>query len=220
MKRNRLDFEDENKGNQEREAKMPKAEVLREASPVQSSFTFTPLFTQQDPSVLFAQIYQQHRFEQLLKYASTLNTESGVAEAINKITKENDLLMLEALKSSGFNLNKEIEYGNTLLHIAARFSNQETIATILGMGAKESINKQNFHAQTPLHLAVLNGNVEVVRVLLSNGADETLPNVMGQTPFVVAISWGKHEIANLIQTNRTNTSYQNLSVKNFPYGCV
>lgn len=57
----------------------------------------------------------------------------------------------------------------TALHIAARAGFENTVKTLVSIGA--DMNQRNNARQTPLHLAAINGQLSVVKCLVMNKAN-------------------------------------------------
>lgn len=57
----------------------------------------------------------------------------------------------------------------TALHIAARAGFENTVKTLVSIGA--DLNQRNNARQTPLHLAAINGKLSVVKCLVMNKAN-------------------------------------------------
>jgi len=85
--------------------------------------------------------------------------------------------------------------GATLLHYAVLVAAIQTLKLLIKHGVDEG--------WTPLHLAVQSRTRDVAKILLVNGADKTIKNKDGNTPFDVAISFGKgfktYEITKLLK---------------------
>ncbi|BFD45548.1 MAG: hypothetical protein DMENIID0002_01940 [Rickettsia endosymbiont of Sergentomyia squamirostris] len=74
------------------------------------------------------------------------------------------------------NVNKQDNYGNTVLHYAAEHNDTtEIIKMLLGMNANPNI--ANNDTNTPLDIASINGNYPNVRLLKANGAEIKKPDL-------------------------------------------
>uniref|UniRef100_A0A8P0N3C2 Ankyrin repeat domain 52 n=1 Tax=Canis lupus familiaris TaxID=9615 RepID=A0A8P0N3C2_CANLF len=99
------------------------------------------------------------------------------------------------------NVNHEIDcadkFGNTPLHVAARYGHELLISTLMTNGADTA--RRGIHDMFPLHLAVLFGFSDCCRKLLSSaGFDINTPDNLGRTCLHAAASGGNVECLNLL----------------------
>ena len=58
--------------------------------------------------------------------------------------------------------------GDTALHIAAQAGLEETVKTLISIGA--DVDARNNTNYSPLHLAAINGNVDIIQYLVKSNA--------------------------------------------------
>ncbi|MCD6045419.1 MAG: ankyrin repeat protein 26-like isoform [Gammaproteobacteria bacterium] len=93
----------------------------------------------------------------------------------------NSITILDCLKTGMFHIDRRNdEEGQTGLHIAVSYNQQECIRLLLRKNA--DVNAADREGDTPLHLAVLGGNPNIVTLLLKGGANVKPENRNGETP--------------------------------------
>lgn len=83
-------------------------------------------------------------------------------------------------------------YGNTLLHVAAKLGDIDTVKCLLSCVALTGA--KNAGKNTPLHLAAERGHLLIVEFLLANHADANAMNAKGLTPLHLAALAGYRDI--------------------------
>jgi ankyrin repeat protein len=91
------------------------------------------------------------------------------------------------------------ESGNTLLHLAVRQKQIETVSYLLDKGA--DVNAVNTNQQTPLHVAAYIGSADIAGLLIENGADVSLADYQMHTPLHYAARSGSNEVTELLLKN-------------------
>ncbi|XP_065213824.1 uncharacterized protein LOC135840977 [Planococcus citri] len=93
---------------------------------------------------------------------------------------KNNLKKVQELLLSGLPINctENDDTENTLLHVAARYSNKNTVMYLLRCGAE--IDALNSCGATPLHEALCYSNAEVAEVLINYGANLNIRPHMGK----------------------------------------
>jgi ankyrin repeat protein len=86
---------------------------------------------------------------------------------------------------------------DTLMHIAARNGDLDSIEVLLNSGAK--INSIGDLGNTPLHQAAMLGQVTTVRILVQKGANPRIENEFNQTALRMAELGGHNEIVDLLK---------------------
>ena len=76
------------------------------------------------------------------------------------------------LNTMPLDINVRNKFGETPLHLAARYNNADAVQTLLYAGA--DINHRDKSGDTPLHKAAESNVAEVVMLLLYQGADPTI----------------------------------------------
>jgi ankyrin repeat protein len=122
---------------------------------------------------------------------------AGAAE-LHDAVKANDLQHVQALISSGANVNELDLYG-TPLHIAAARDSVEIAKVLIDAGADleaEAGGSQN--KGHPLHTAAAADQVAVAALLIERGAKVDARDSKGRTPLIVAASYGHAQLAELL----------------------
>ena len=88
--------------------------------------------------------------------------------------------------------------GWTPLHVAAFFSNKDTVEILLANGADVHARSRNALGNTPLHAAVAARNNDVVPVLLAHGADVNARQHGGFVPLHAVAQSGDLGLASLL----------------------
>lgn len=116
-------------------------------------------------------------------------------------TKANFKRIVKLLVDAGVNINWQDSFGETALHIAARFGNDEC-ARILIEGTDDQkvdleLAEKNF-SWTPLHIAAVDGHFQVAKLLVEAGADVSRVDSSGWTAKEHAALRGHLPIAQLL----------------------
>ncbi|GAB2267474.1 E3 ubiquitin-protein ligase xbat32 [Dionaea muscipula] len=103
-------------------------------------------------------------------------------------------------------INKPADGGITALHMAALNSHVETVQLLLELGA--SVTATTIEdgtiidligaGSTPLHYAACGGNAQCCQILISRGADADAQNANGWTPLMVARSWNRDWLVEIL----------------------
>eukprot|EP01018_Ginkgo_biloba_P002325 Gb_29663 [translate_table: standard] len=101
---------------------------------------------------------------------------------------------------------RDSNIGATPLHLAARAGHVAVCGLLLDNGAIVSATTSTTdfspeHGSTPLHFAARGNSVEVVRELLAWGADRTHKNMLGYTPYGIALKHGYVACARMLNPN-------------------
>jgi hypothetical protein len=95
-----------------------------------------------------------------------------------------DLVQLQELIDSGFDVDCELKYGASALLLAAGRGEVEVVRMLVKAGAK--VNRRNKFGDTPLLEAVQRGFPEVVKILVESGAEINIPHGNGNTAIFAA----------------------------------
>jgi len=145
--------------------------------------------------------------EQVLNGAKCGCTDS-VACALRTAAQYGHTDLLKYLISKGSFVNVALPWDNSsLLHVAARSQQTETLKLLLLLGA--NIDRQDESGKTPLHVSVETGNLEVIKCLLKHGADVNAMNSAYQTPLQIAASQGKQVVRELLNYGASVDSVNN-----------
>ena len=105
--------------------------------------------------------------------------------------------MIEMLAEHGMDVNIGDHKGTSPLHYAANWGQLESVRTLLGLGARESMTKVAGNAGTPLHQAVGKGHKDIVSLLLT----ERCPFVVtsdGSTLFHLTATYGHNDMLEML----------------------
>ncbi|XP_021731376.1 E3 ubiquitin-protein ligase XBAT32-like [Chenopodium quinoa] len=105
-------------------------------------------------------------------------------------------------------INKPADGGITVLHMAALNGHFETVHLLLDLGASVSeITVEDGTTidligagSTPLHYAACGGNQQCCQLLIARGASLTAENAKGWIPLMVARSWHRDSILEILST--------------------
>ncbi|MBL0319528.1 MAG: ankyrin repeat domain-containing protein [Alphaproteobacteria bacterium] len=120
------------------------------------------------------------------KYQYTRDENNGQNQDINllhRMIKQGhvvDVDFIHAICSSGADINKPATDGNSALHLAVWYGNEDLVHLLLNHGANANI--QNNKGNTPLHLAVLKNSIAKINILYGGGANVRIPNNKGRKP--------------------------------------
>ena len=91
------------------------------------------------------------------------------------------LKIVNYLLSNNVDLDKQTNYGDTLLHIASSHPRNLRIVEAL-LKKKADPDKQNKNGMTPLHFAVEGGLVDIAKTLIEAGASMNIEDNLGRKP--------------------------------------
>ncbi|QCD80450.1 ankyrin [Vigna unguiculata] len=105
-------------------------------------------------------------------------------------------------------INRTSDGGITALHMAALNAHVESVQLLLDLGA--SVSEVTVEdgttidligsGSTPLHYAACGGNAQCCQLLIAKGADVTAKNANGWTPLMVARSWHRNWLEDILKT--------------------
>ena len=109
---------------------------------------------------------------------------------------ENDPMM-EIMKPTKKEINKQNNLGQTSLHIAIINKNEKITKYLVENGADVNISDNNLNMS--LHLAVMNNDVNTIMLLLDNKANPLLVNKNNETVLDIAIKMDYKECIDLLK---------------------
>ncbi|GLT80430.1 hypothetical protein SLA2020_518690 [Shorea laevis] len=105
-------------------------------------------------------------------------------------------------------INRTADGGITALHMSALNGHVESVQLLLDLGA--SVNEVTVEdgttidligaGSTALHYAACGGNAQCCQILIARGASVTAENANGWTPLMVARSWCKNSLEEILST--------------------
>ncbi|RDD41720.1 Transient receptor potential cation channel subfamily A member 1 [Trichoplax sp. H2] len=101
-----------------------------------------------------------------------------------------NLTALYHLVRNGASIDTLDEEGNTLLHIAAKGNNRDTIKQILAHTSMKDINTRNTSGQKPIHIAAIYGHNRVMQNMIKNGADINSKDIYSYYPLHYTVKGG------------------------------
>jgi glycerophosphodiester phosphodiesterase len=124
-------------------------------------------------------------------------------------TKSNFTQIVKLLVDAGVDINWEDEMGETALHVAARFGNEDCARTLLE-GTKDQkadfeLTEKSF-SWTPLHVASVDGHLSVVELLVAAGAEINKLDASGWTAREHAALRGHMDIAHALEVAGSDSS--------------
>merc|ERR1719401_3386784 len=103
---------------------------------------------------------------------------------------------IRALLAGGAVVNAKDMYGRTALHFASESGRVAAIESLLADGGAD-IHAESSQGETALHYAGANGEVAAIEALVAGAAPDIESNA-GRTPRDVAVRFGKHAAAELL----------------------
>ena len=105
--------------------------------------------------------------------------------------------MMEIMKPTKKEINKQNNLGQTSLHIAIINKNEKITKYLVENGADVNISDNNLNMS--LHLAVMNNDVNTIMILLDNKANPLLVNKNNETVLDIAIKMDYKECIDLLK---------------------
>jgi len=148
------------------------------------------------------------------KFSSLWNLNNLSTEEIQLMWSSNDLwfdtakngyikLMKLLIKAGGININKQDNYGDTVLHKACRYGHKDCLELLIKAGAK--LNIQSNFGYAALHCASIHNRKDCVELLIKAGCvDVNIQTNDGCTALVFAIRYDHKEIIELLIKYNTN----------------
>ncbi|XP_077297906.1 uncharacterized protein LOC143919454 [Arctopsyche grandis] len=121
--------------------------------------------------------------------------------AVNKF----DARVVKYLIDCKICVNQRSIRGQTPLHFAFERGNIEVINVLLENGADEQLRSND--GKTLLHF--VSSYTETSKILLEKGFDPNEPDKYGDTPFMIAVRWRKHDLIELMLDYGANPNIRN-----------
>uniref|UniRef100_A0A915PNC0 ANK_REP_REGION domain-containing protein n=1 Tax=Setaria digitata TaxID=48799 RepID=A0A915PNC0_9BILA len=120
------------------------------------------------------------------RMASSEEIKNAFVQELLHAAAQSNLGRMCQMISSGVSVNSidAVDSGNTVLHWAASYGNEDVVRVLCQSGA--NVNTLNSKNETALHDGVRRGNDAVVKCLLSYGADPTIKNKCGEDCYELA----------------------------------
>ncbi|MGB5965764.1 MAG: ankyrin repeat domain-containing protein [Sulfurimonadaceae bacterium] len=93
---------------------------------------------------------------------------------------------MSLINAKNFNVNKQNNYGQTLLHIASKKGLYPIVKTLIEKGA--DVNLVDTLNRTPLHYAILQQHYEIAKYLIKHGTDVSIADQEGNTPLYIYLN--------------------------------
>lgn len=123
-------------------------------------------------------------------------------------TKSNFTKIVKLLVDAGVDINWQDETGETALHVAARFGNEDCARTLLDGTQDQKADfelVENSHSWTPLHVACVDGHLSIVELLVAAGANINKPDADGWLAREHAALRGHMAIAQALEVASVDT---------------
>ncbi|EFO22843.1 hypothetical protein LOAG_05646 [Loa loa] len=124
------------------------------------------------------------------RMASSEEVKNAFVQELLQAAAQSNLSRVCQMISAGVSVNSidAMDTGNTALHWAASYGNEDVVRMLCQSGA--NVNMLNTKNETALHDAVRRGNDGVVKCLLSHGADPNIKNKSGEDCYKLATKMG------------------------------
>ena len=119
----------------------------------------------------------QSLYKILIKNPHLVNAIDDKKESIlsYSIKNHNTSVSNLILTSPILNLNYEDKNGNSYLHLAILYKQEEIIKSLIEKGI--NINKKNKEGNTALHFAYIKNDKQIINILEENGIDTNIVNI-------------------------------------------
>lgn len=89
------------------------------------------------------------------------------------------------------------QHARDTVNTAVLDNNYRALDILIGLSVNLNDNKRtknNFYGQTPLIYSIHHSDISMIRYLLGHGADPNYPNLIGKTPYTIAIELNRQDI--------------------------
>ena len=158
----------------------------------------------------------QSLYKILIKNPHLVNAIDDKKESIlsYSIKNHNTSVSNLILTSPILNLNYEDKNGNSYLHLAILYKQEEIIKSLIEKGI--NINKKNKEGNTALHFAYIKNDKQIINILEENGIDTNIVNIHNKLAEDMNINSKKNNNNNynLRNNNKGINSYQHKKKQN------
>ncbi|MBW2412132.1 MAG: ankyrin repeat domain-containing protein [Deltaproteobacteria bacterium] len=127
--------------------------------------------------------------------------------SLHDAVRTNNTVEIEAMLSSGVNVDGRDKLGETPLHVAAVMGHKEVSTLLIEGGA--NVNAEDERGLTPLHAAAWMGHAEIVALLIANGADIHAKGDGGVTALHTAALAGRQNTASVLISKGADINVKN-----------
>jgi ankyrin repeat protein len=160
----------------------------------------------------------------LIKNPYLVNSVDSKKESILSYSIKNHNIQVAnlVLTSPILDLNYQDKDGNSYLHLAILYKEEEIVKSLIEKGI--SVFKQNKEGNTPLHLAYMKNDKRIIHILEGNGIDTSAGTNKNKSVEEININLGKSQKSNNVDIIANNKSisqtkikyYKNLNYNNDP----
>ena len=115
------------------------------------------------------------------------------------------------LTSPILDLNYQDKDGNSYLHLAILYKEEEIVKSLIEKGI--SVFKQNKEGNTPLHLAYMKNDKRIIRILEGNWIDTSAGTNKNKSVEEININLGKSQKSNNVDIIANNKSISQTKIK-------
>ena len=153
----------------------------------------------------------------LMKNPYLVNSVDSKKESILSYSIKNHNIQVAnlILTSPILDLNYQDKDGNSYLHLAILYKEEEIVKSLIEKGI--SVFKQNKEGNTPLHLAYMKNDKRIIRILEGNGIDTSAGTNKNKSVEEININLGKSQKNNNIDIIANNKSISQTKIKYYKY---
>lgn len=123
----------------------------------------------------------------LLRHGADINVKGPGNPLIFRALDLRNPVLLHELLQRHANIEARNIFGDSLLHTAVNYKDQECMKVLITAGI--DVNIIDNIGQTPLHLAVSGCNIDIIKMLLNSGARTDIADKFGSTPMDINERW-------------------------------
>jgi len=133
-----------------------------------------------------------------LKAAGYGEGDVDLFEVVTHFIKKGNIDAFKHFIENGYDVNSSEpgDFGSSLLHIAIRYGQMEVFDYLIDNGANiDFIDKVGW---TPLMECIIDAKPEFAQPLVTKGVDQSIANQRGATAKMLAMKFGQHAIAQML----------------------